>query len=251
MRLFVSSVVAGTITLVENNNKTTFAQGIDRPFGMVHNPTDNCFCVARYGGGLSRVSPDGVVSDVPLSEQLDGPNGLTVDTEGNLYAACYDKGDTGMGRIARISPSGEVSTLVDGLTGPGGILYHDGALYVTCFASPKNGALLWKVGLDGSLTTLINNKNSCPWDLCQAGGKLFIVGNMNGQILSYDTARQTQTSLLTSFSLRGGMGIDTDGTSLFIANMNSGILYRLPVAGGTLVQVVTGLNYPTDVVCLP
>lgn len=251
-RLLVSSVVAGTIALIGTNGaKSIFASGIDRPFGMVHNPQDNCLYVPRYGGGLSRVSSDGLVFDVPLSEPLDGPNGITIGPDGTLYAACYDKGDPGKGRVVAISSSGQVSTIVDGLTGPGGILYHNGALYVTCFASPKNGALLWKIGLDGSVTTLITNKNSCPWDLCEVSGKLYIANNMNGQIGSCALTGSVMANVVTSVKLRGAMGIAADGSNLIIANMNTGTVYSMPAAGGQLTEVATALEYPTDVMVCP
>lgn len=53
------------------------------------------------------------------------PTGLAVDPAGNLYIA-----DTGNDVIRVLTPSGQVDTYVRGLSGPTGLCYYDGALYV-------------------------------------------------------------------------------------------------------------------------
>lgn len=53
------------------------------------------------------------------------PTGLAADEEGNLYIS-----DTDENAIRKVMPSGELTTLVTGLSEPMGLCYQDGVLYV-------------------------------------------------------------------------------------------------------------------------
>lgn len=85
-------------------------------------------------------------SDGPAaSAQFYGPQGLTLDPQGNIYVADFQNC-----RIRKITPSGMVSTLAgsaqgynDGLgeaalfLAPAGILYHQGKIYVSDYGNNK------------------------------------------------------------------------------------------------------------------
>ena len=53
------------------------------------------------------------------------PTGLAADDAGNLYVAC-----TGSGTVWRVTPTGQKSVAAEGLDGPTGLAWADGALYV-------------------------------------------------------------------------------------------------------------------------
>lgn len=75
-----------------------------------------------------------------------GPTGLAADDAGNLYIA-----DTGNDVIRRLRPDGMVDTYLRGLSGPVGLCWHEGALYVSDTGNHRvlkveNGEIVWTAG---------------------------------------------------------------------------------------------------------
>lgn len=142
---------------VENNHLYTFAggdQGYKDDVGslarfafitdIVSDAARNLYITDCWNSCIRKVTPVGVVStfaganeegfrDGPASEaRFNRPEGLGIDTDGNLYIA-----DTGNHRIRKVTPDGVVTTLAgDGTAG-----FRNGDLQTAMFNSPKDVAV--------------------------------------------------------------------------------------------------------------
>jgi len=95
---------------------TGTAAGFRHPYGMAIDTQRNLYVADSQNHRIRKVTPQGVVSTIAGNSGgfLDGtgtdarfyaPNGVAIDTEGNLYVADYNNH-----RIRKISPEGVVST---------------------------------------------------------------------------------------------------------------------------------------------
>lgn len=139
----------GTVSTLAGSGQRGFADGPSRtarfnsPEGMVLDGEGNLF-VADFGGQrIRKIAPDGSVSTFAgtgqrghadgagSSAQFSGPTGLAIGDRGNLYVA-----DLGNNCIRKITPAGEVSTIVGSRVqgfadGPVGTAQFDGPLSLT------------------------------------------------------------------------------------------------------------------------
>ena len=108
-----------------NTTVGEFADGIgykarfDRPHGITIDPAGNLYVADGFNRRIRKVTPEGVVSTLAGSGEegfIDGkgsaarfgyPYSIAIDSAGNLYV-----GDTRYRRIRKITPDGEVSTVV-------------------------------------------------------------------------------------------------------------------------------------------
>jgi sugar lactone lactonase YvrE len=139
---------------------TTVASGLNGPWGVAVGPDGN-FYVASLGlHTILKVTPAGAVttfagtSGVPggadgngTSASFDLPAGVAFDHAGNLYVSEL------AGRIRKITPAGDVSTLVPAGSGLGPVytlaVDDGGVVYVPDIDNSK----VWQVQPDGSLGT--------------------------------------------------------------------------------------------------
>lgn len=130
----------------------------------------------------------GEVTD--LGVKFDHPTGLAVDEAGNLYVS-----EAFQGLIKKITPQGEVTTLVDRLTEPMGLCWADGALYV----AECGGNRVLRVNASGQ------------YDVVAGSGE-------NG----YEDGPAAQAA----FSGPKGVAVDTDGT-IYVADTDNGAVRRI------------------------
>ena len=92
----------------------TFARGFFGPTGMTIGPGGFMY-VANYSkNAIYKVGADGEKVLFAQGEHLQGPIGLTYDTQtGDMYVANYLKNN-----VARVNPAGDVSVLTGGLKKP-------------------------------------------------------------------------------------------------------------------------------------
>lgn len=83
---------------------STYASGLGPVlWGLAFDANDNLFVADSKG--IERVAPDGAVSSFAPSLAQFQPIGLTFDSNGNLYAACFNNRE-----IKQITPAGAIST---------------------------------------------------------------------------------------------------------------------------------------------
>jgi sugar lactone lactonase YvrE len=77
----------------------------------------------------------GQVAEKIPTKLLNGPDGIAIDSDGNLLVANWGKKGDGT-TIVKISPKGEESVFLDKLQAPDGLTFdHLGTLYISCFGS--------------------------------------------------------------------------------------------------------------------
>lgn len=114
-----------TVTTLAGNKVAGFRDGqgkdaqFNQPTALVVDPNGDVYVADRRNNRIRKIGSDGSVltiagsgipassdATVPLKAEFSSPNGITRDTAGNLFVT-----DTGSGKIRKIHPSGEVSTL--------------------------------------------------------------------------------------------------------------------------------------------
>jgi len=85
--LYVSSFNNGTISkITPQGNVSLFASGFNEPRALAMDGNNDLF-VANYGNGtISKITPEGVVS-IYAKAKTKNPQGLTVDSGGNVYVS--------------------------------------------------------------------------------------------------------------------------------------------------------------------
>ena len=96
--------------IASDGSRTVFAEGgLDGPVGIAQRAAGDFIVACHRGGYLARVPAEGGPGEVFLTdERMQKPNGVTIDTAGNLYVA-----DLGTGMVFQVTPDGEVIILAE------------------------------------------------------------------------------------------------------------------------------------------
>lgn len=108
--LYVTNFNSASVSQVNQDGMvSTFASVKNGPSGIVSDADGNLY-VSHYGTGngtgnsVTKITPDGTVSDFAVGGTLRAPVGIAIDGEGNLYVAnLFD------GRLTKITPDGTAS----------------------------------------------------------------------------------------------------------------------------------------------
>src|SRR5438067_269286 len=100
-----------------DGTKSTFASGLNRPFGLAFDDSGNLFEGDAGSHTVFEFTPDGTEST--FASGLSDPAGLAFDSSGNLFEA-----DQGSGTIFVFTPSGTKSTFASGLSAPSGLAFE-------------------------------------------------------------------------------------------------------------------------------
>jgi sugar lactone lactonase YvrE len=134
---------------------------------------------------------------------LNGPDGIAMDANGNLFIANWGKKGDGT-TVVKITAKGEESVFVDNLKAPDGVTFdHQGALYVSCFGS---GEIIRVEG--NKPPELIASGLDHPSDLkFSANGDLFVssFGNFNGTKVYRIKQDKTVETFLDSLKIPLGL----------------------------------------------
>jgi len=246
----------GIITTVAGNGTSGFSGDggpatsaqLSYPSGIALDAARNLFIGDSGNHRVRKVTPAGITTTVAgngtdgfsgdggpaTSAQLSFPDGIAVDTGGNLLIA-----DSGNNRIRKVTPAGIISTVVgdgtSGFRGDGGPATsaqldnpEDLALDAAgnLFIADTYNTRIRKVTPTGMITTVAGNGQGFSGDggpatsaglvplgvAVDAAGTLFIAAS-NSRIRKITFTQQSQPSISFSFVDRGGVSLLSSGAS--------------------------------------
>ena len=231
---------------------TTFATGLNDPFGIVLAPNGNFYIAnqANLGPGtISQVTPNGVVTT--FANIGNAPDGMVVDSQGNLLVANF-----GSGTISEIPTTGTnagvVTTFATGLDEPTGVaLSPGGTLYVSEAVGP-----IYTVSASGSLTLYQTPGENPTGMVFDSQSNLYISGLSNGDLYEYPQAGGGIKVFASGFSDPEGLAFDSAG-NLLVANLGNsngggGSSSEITLLSGTgaFIKNITGFTDPAYIVAL-
>ncbi|GJM22671.1 MAG: hypothetical protein DHS20C15_25860 [Planctomycetota bacterium] len=100
------------IELQRDGSQRVLASGLAGPTDLAFD-ADGALYVSEFNSdSIRRIDPDGTVS--VFARVGRGPAGLDIDSRGNLYVSIFGTGYGSDARVARVSPSGEVTIVANG-----------------------------------------------------------------------------------------------------------------------------------------
>jgi len=234
-----ATTVAGSGT-AGSTDGTGVAASFDSPFGITSDSAGNLYVTDSFGLTVRKLTPAGVVSTIAgtagvfgaadgtgSAASFNSPEGIAVDTAGNLYVA-----DASNNTIRKITqPAGVVTTLA-GTAGPFG--NADGTGAAARFKQPGGVA----VDSSGNLF-VVDSGNHTIRKITPAGVVSTIAGTG-----AAGSANGTGTA--ASFNGPNGIAIDATG-NLFVADTGNHTIRKITPAGVvTTVAGSVGVSGSTD-----
>jgi sugar lactone lactonase YvrE len=229
-----------TVSTLAGSGSSGYADGVGTnamfniPLGVTVDLQGNIYISDISNHCIRKITPTGVVSTLAGSGTqgyvdgigtnafFNGPAGVAVDTNGNIYVADYHNH-----RIRKISPSGLVSTLA----GNGISAFTNGVGTNARFHSPTGIAvdssgniyvgdtinnLLRKITPSGEVSTLASGFNSPRFVAVDTNGNVFVADLLNQRI-----CKVTSSGVVTTLAGSGAFGYaDGTGTNAIFYNPN-------------------------------
>ncbi len=203
-----------------DGSESVFAT-INEPWSIAVDAAGNVYVDSFYTGDVEKVTPLGVVS--AFASGVFDVYGMTIDTNGNLYANTYHGG---VSTIVQVTPAGVVSSLVSPATEPYG-LTHDAAgnLYFS-----DGGHDVYKVTLAG-VVSLVASLPGVSYGLAMDSAGQLVVANYTGDVYLVSLNGSYSTIPLASafppaFQQASALSLDSAG-NLFVDDWNSSMAFRI------------------------
>jgi sugar lactone lactonase YvrE len=211
--------------------QSTFASGLNQPFGLAFDSAGNVFEADQFSGNIYEFTPGGTRST--FASGLNNPAGLAFDSAGNLFVA-----DEGSGNIYEFTPGGTQSTFASGLTGPAGLAFDSaGNLFVADLPSGN----IYEFTPGGSRSTFASGLDFPTGLAFNSAGNLFEADEGSGNIYEF-TPGGTPSTFASGLDFPSGLAFDSAG-NLFEADALSGHIYEF-APGGTRSTFASGLSDP-------
>ena len=208
---------------------TTLANSFDTPSGLAIDDDGNLYVADTGGNAIRKVTPEGVMStiagdgragyvDGPAAQsQFNGPIGVAVDNDGNVYVA-----DTYNDRVRKISADAQVTTVASSFDTPCGIVVTaDGSLFV---ADTGNNQLR-KIAPDGSVVNSIDL--SRPVGLAITHDDYVYVTELDRSRLLQVAPDGSTYTIATQFNQPTGVAIKPNTSELYVADSGNYLVRKL------------------------
>jgi sugar lactone lactonase YvrE len=215
--------------------KSTFASGLNGPYGLALDSSGNLFVADHNSGTLVEYTPAGTKST--FASGLNGPIGLAFDSSGNLFVA-----DQFNNAIFKFTPDGSKSTFAVGLSGPVGLAFDASG---NLFEADYNSGTIFKFTPGGSKSTFAVGLSGPVGLAFDSSGNLLEANYNNGTIFKF-TPAGTKSIFASGLTNPTGLAFNSSG-NLFVADQGSGRVFMFTPAG-TKSTFGSGLNSPSGVV---
>lgn len=181
-----------------------------------------------------------------LVGNLNGNDAVTIDTDGNIYVSDFggytSTGGTGT-QVLKITPEGNKSVYIDGLTGPLGSAFDsEGNFFVVNGNNGANGEIL-KVTPSGNRTTITEISGWPAGIVIDENDNLYVSNYQNSVVHKINS--DGELSIFAEDSrLSGGVGIAIDNSgNVVVGNYNNGRILSIDETGNvTELTHITGLS---------
>jgi trimeric autotransporter adhesin len=223
----------------DNNRIQEVAASTHTQFGIAMTAGD-VYTVAGSAIGTFGDSGDGGLATSAL---LDSPEGVGVDSDGNLYI-----GDTGNNRVQEVSAStGDVSTIAGSATGASGVSGDDGAATSALLAGPMTVAVdasgdIYITDYDNDRIQEIAGVTGTQRGVAMTAGHIYTVAGSASGNGGYSGDDGSATSAL--LNTPAGIAVDQAG-NLYIADQGNDVVREVAGAPHTQwgVKMTTGDIY--------
>ncbi len=231
----IISTVAGSVRGYGGDGGPATSAQLDQPTGLAVDSSGNLYIADRANSNIRIVTSAGIISTLAgngmwgyggdggpaTSARLAGPNGLAVDSAGNLYIA-----DTYNYRVRKVTPAGTISTLA----GNGAIGFNgDGGPATSAQLDDPTGVT---VDLKGNLYIADQGANRIRM-VTSSGIISTVAGN------GWPTGFSGDGGPAISAQLNNPTDVGADGTgNLYIADLNNARVRKVTPAG--IISTVAG-----------
>ena len=221
----VVTTLAGVAGLFGSTDGAGSSARFDEPFGVAVDSVGNLYVADASSNSIRKITPAGVTSTMaglpggaPGSADGTGsgagfsaPEGVAVDTAGNLYVA-----DAGNDTVRKMTPSGVVTTLA-GLAGQVGSV--DGTGSAARFGHPGG------VAVDASGNVYVADTNNATIRRITPGGVVTTVAGLAGSSGSVDG-----TGSAARFTSPGGVAVDGGG-NVYVSDTGNDTIRKIALGG--------------------
>jgi sugar lactone lactonase YvrE len=211
--------------------RSTFASGLNQPFGLAFDSAGNLFEADQFSGNIYEFTPGGTRST--FASGLNDPAGLAFDSAGNLFAA-----DEGSGNIFKFTPGGTKSTFASGLIAPTGLAFDSAG---NLFAADLGSGNIYEFNPGGGKSTFASVLNAPSGLAFNRAGTLFEADEGSGNIYEF-TPGGTPSLFASGLTFPAGLAFDSAG-NLFVADAGIGNIFKF-TPGGIRSTFASGLSDP-------
>jgi sugar lactone lactonase YvrE len=248
--LFVSSSYDGNIyEFTPGGVQSTFASGLDQPYGLVFDRAGNLFETDMGSGNIYEFTPGGVQST--FTSEVNFPYALAIDSAGNLFVI------GGSGNIYKITPSGVVSLYIPYQSDWPNGTYVPYALAIdsagSLFVADVGGNNIYKFAPSGVRSTFVFDLYR-PYGLAfDSAGNLYVTDGF-GDIVKFTPAGAGSIFASGLVNVYSNPVFDSAG-NLFVAQYgdgqsNNGSIVEI-TPGGVQSTFASGLYAPVELAFQP
>jgi hypothetical protein len=210
---------------------TTFAPLSGTVYGLRFAPNGDLFAARPGQNTVVRVVGGAVTT---FATGLGGPNGVHVDSAGNVWVTEF-----GAGQVIRLDPAGNETVIASGLNSPNGVIL-DETRNLLFFTEYGDGQIFKVDPAGGTPTEIVEINGALDGLELDACGNLYVVDNQGGRVFRIDLDADAnligEPVLLADVqdniaNAQFGRGPGWNATSLYAAG-DAGTVYEIPVGVG-------------------